>query len=136
MERGESGFPPDWRSERSKGPRVAARCYNPAVSAQQVRWPRVKEILEGVMARWERREGRKGLPGIHDYYWESPEHLAGDTSMGRRFIEPGVAGEDTYLVQALRRGLGTIPRMPMGGPFLSEEEIGEIARWIDDGMPE
>ena len=126
-----SSLPPSAGEEAA-----ASRCYNPAVSAQQVRWPRVKEILDGVMARWERREGRKGLPGIHDYYWESPEHLANDTSMGRRFIEPGIAGGETYLIQALRRGLGTIPRMPMGGPFLSEDEIGEIVRWIDDGMPE
>lgn len=88
------------------------------------------------MARWERREGRKGLPGIHGYYWSTPLELANDTSMGKRFIEPGVPGEQTNLVIALRRGFGSIPRMPMGGPFLKEDEIQEIVRWIDSGMPE
>jgi hypothetical protein len=101
-----------------------------------VRWPRVKEILDGIMARWERREGRKGLPGIHGYYWRTPQELANDSSMGKRFIEPGVPGEQTNLVIALRRGFGSIPKMPMGGPFLKEDEIQEIVRWIDSGMPE
>ena len=67
------------------------------VSDEPVRWPRVKQILEEIMARWERREGRRGMPGIHDYHWESPEHLANDNSMGKKFIEPGVPGEETNL---------------------------------------
>ena len=29
-----------------------------------------------------------------------------------------------------------IPRMPRGGPFLTDGEITEIERWIDAGMPE
>ncbi len=76
------------------------------------------------------------MPGIHDYYWESPGHLANDFSMGRKFIEPDVPAEETSLVIALRRGFGSIPKMPMNGPFLKEEEIQEIADWIDAGMPE
>ena len=106
------------------------------MSDEPVRWPRVKQILDEIMARWERREGRRGMPGIHDYHWESPEHLANDNSMGRVFIEPGVPGEETSLVTGLRRGFGTIPRMPMNGPFVKPEEIQEIVDWIDDGMPE
>ena len=88
------------------------------------------------MARWERREGRRGLPGIHDYYWDTPQQLAGDEAMGKRFIEAGVPGDETSLVMALRRGLGSIPKMPMGGPFLNEDEVQEVVRWIDRGMPE
>jgi hypothetical protein len=88
------------------------------------------------MERWERREGRKGMLGIHDYHWDSPEHLANDESMGKVFIEPGVPGEETNLVTSLRRGFGTIPRMPMSGPFVKEDEIQEVVRWIDSGMPE
>ena len=106
------------------------------MSDNEVRWPRVKTILDGIMARWEQREGRRGLPGIHDYYWETPEALANDEAMGKKFIEPGVPGEQTNLVTGLRRGFGTIPRMPMHGPFLKEEEIKEIVSWIDNGMPE
>ena len=89
-----------------------------------------------IMERWERREGRRGLPGIHDYHWSTPQHLANDSAMGMKFIEPGVAAEETVLILGLRRGFGAIPRMPMGGPFLKEEEIQEIVSWIDDGMPE
>ena len=55
------------------------------MSDNEVTWPRVQEILAGIMSRWEARAGRKGLPGIHDYYWDSPERLAGDSSMGKKF---------------------------------------------------
>ncbi len=101
-----------------------------------VTWPQVQEILTGIMARWERKEGRKGLPGIHDYFWATPQDLANDESMGTKFIEPGIPSEETALIIALRKGFGSIPRMPMGGPFLKPDEIDEIACWIDDGMPE
>lgn len=101
-----------------------------------VRWPRVQQILADIMQRWERREKRRGLPGIHGYYWDTPQELADDEAMGMKFIEPGVPGSETALVVSLRRGLGSIPKMPMGGPFLKEDEIQEIERWIDAGMPE
>ena len=78
----------------------------------------------------------EGLPGIHGYYWDTPQELAEDEAMGMKFIEPGIPASETALVISLRRGLGSIPKMPMGGPFLSEEEIQEVERWIDAGMPE
>lgn len=99
-------------------------------------WPRVQELLHGIMARWERKEGRGGLPGIHLYEWATPQELAGDEAMGMKFIEPGVPAEETALIVSLRKGLGSIPKMPMGGPFLKPDEVDEIARWIDAGMPE
>ena len=106
------------------------------MSDDVVRWPRVQEILADIMQRWERREKRRGLPGIHGYYWDTPQELAEDEAMGMKFIESGVPASETALVVSLRRGLGTIPKMPMGGPFLKEEEIQEIEQWIDAGMPE
>lgn len=106
------------------------------MSDEIVRWPRVQEILAEIMQRWERREKRRGLPGIHGYYWDTPQELAEDEAMGMKFIEPGIPASETALVISLRRGLGSIPKMPMGGPFLREEEIQEIERWIDSGMPE
>ncbi len=102
----------------------------------EVKWPRVREILEDIMKKWEAREGRRGLPGIHDYYWESPQHLANDSAMSMKFIEPGLPAEETALIISLRQGLGSIPKMPMGGPFVKEDEIQEIVDWIDGGMPE
>ncbi len=101
-----------------------------------VRWPRVREILEDIMKRWEAKEGRRGLPGIHDYHWDSPQHLANDSAMGMKFIESDLPAEETALIISLRVGLGSIPKMPMGGPFISEGVIQEIADWIDSGMPE
>ena len=117
----------------AQGTRRPARGH---LNDETVRWPRVKEILHGIIARWERREGRRGLPGIHDYYWDTPQHLANDSAMGKKFIEPGVPGQETNLVIALRRGFGSIPRMPMGGPFLKEDEVQAIVDWIDRGMTE
>ena len=106
------------------------------MSDSVVEWPRIKEILDAVMARWERREGRKGLPGIHDYHWDNPQHLANDEAMGKKFIESGIPAEETNLIISLRRGFGNIPRMPMSGPFVKEEDIQEVVDWIDAGMPE
>ena len=101
----------------------------------QVRWPRVKELLDGIMERWKARFGEP-MPGIHEYYWNSPEHLANSKPYRRQLIEPGVPGRDTNLVLFLRTGDRTIPRMPRGGPFLSDDEIQEIIDWIDAGLPE
>jgi hypothetical protein len=106
------------------------------MSEQIPKWPRVKELLDGIMERWERKMKRNGYPGFHDFHWDSPEHLANDESMSMKFIEPGQPAEETPLIVSLRRGLGSIPKMPMGGPFLKADEIDEIARWIDAGMPE
>ena len=95
----------------------------------------MKELLDGIMHRWTIRHGEPA-PGIHDYYWDTPQKLADNKPYGRQLIEQGKPGRETFLVTFLRTGVGTIPRMPRGGPFLSEEEIMEIERWIDIGMPE
>ena len=80
-------------------------------------------------------QARRTAPGIHDYWWNTPEELAANKPYGRQLIEPGVPGKETFLVVFLRKGIGSIPKMPRGGPFLKEEEVQEIERWIDDGMP-
>ena len=102
---------------------------------EAVTWTRVKELLEGLMERWIATHG-KPAPGIHDYYWDSPQTLANNKPYGRQLIETGKPAADTHLVIFLRKGVGTIPRMPRRGPYLREEEIQEIERWIDAGMPE
>ncbi len=101
-----------------------------------VYWPRVKEILEGLMQRWEQRRGRKPLPGIHRFYWDSAQQLANDELCGIRAIEPGIPARETQFIRSLARSVGTWGRMPLRGPFLSEEEIDELVSWIDGGMPE
>ncbi len=104
--------------------------------AAPVYWPRVKEILDDIMARWIERWGREPYPGIHEYYWDTPQQLATTVLSGFRAIEPGVPGRDTHLVRSLMRGVGGFGKMPMHGPFLSNTEVEEIVTWIDTGMPE
>ena len=101
-----------------------------------VYWPRVKEILDGVMAKWIERSGRQPLPGIHDFYWETSQALKDSVLSGIRAVEPGIPARETALVRALARAIGTSGRMPLRGPFLSGEEVDEIVAWIDSGMPE
>ncbi len=103
---------------------------------QVVYWPRVKEILDGIMARWIERWERQPLPGIHSYYWETPEALQVAVLSGLRAIEPGKPARETNLVKSLARAVGTSGKMPLRGPFLSTEEVDEVVAWIDGGMPE
>ena len=105
------------------------------MSQDRVQWSRVSEILESLIQRWIERHGQPA-PGIHDYHWTSPQQLANNKPYRMQLIEPGKPGQDTYLVRFLTSGVGTIPRMPRGGPYLSPDEIAEIAQWIDAGMPE
>lgn len=101
-----------------------------------VYWPRIKEILDGVMARWKQRWGREPYPGIHQYYWETPQQLKESVLSGLPAIQPGVPGRETNLVKSLALAIGTSGRMPLRGPFLPRAEVEEIIAWIDAGMPE
>lgn len=101
-----------------------------------VYWPRVKEILDGIMVRWKQRWGREPYPGIHQYYWETPQQLKECLLSGVPAIQPGVPGRETNLVKSLAIAIGTSGRMPLRGPFLSRAEVEEIIAWIDAGMPE
>ena len=66
-------------------------------NADPIYWPRVKEILDGVMAKWIERWDRQPLPGIHDYYWETPQDLKNSVLSGIRAIEPGIPGRETLV---------------------------------------
>src|SRR5262249_61285236 len=86
--------------------------------AQPVYWPRVKAILDGIMARWETRWERAPYPGIHEYDWATPQELAQAVLSGYRAIEPGVPGRETHLVRSLRCGDGGFEQIPFNGHFL------------------
>jgi hypothetical protein len=50
-------------------------------------------------------------------------------------VDPGNP-DDSYLIQKLE-GTATVgARMPLGGPFLSDDEMAAIRQWIADGAPE
>ena len=102
----------------------------------EVYWPRVKEILDNCMERWKERWEREPYPGIHEYYWETPQELQASVLNGYRSIEPGLPGRETHLVRSLLRGCGTFGKMPLRGPFVPRSEVDEIVAWIDAGMPE
>jgi hypothetical protein len=108
-----------------------------------VRWPRVKQILDESMERWAADRGRQpALKVSHDgsLGWETKEQLAGSKPFDLQLIEPEKVGtgkaRDTNLIKILTRNVGGFRRMPSRGPYLSNEEIDEIASWIDNGMPD
>ena len=58
----------------------------------RVKWSRVKELLEDVMERWISRHGEPA-PGIHDYYWDTPQALANKQAIRQAAYRAGKAGE-------------------------------------------
>jgi hypothetical protein len=120
--------------------RVAAAEVMPM---NDVTWPRVKKILDHSLERWEAEQGRKpAIKASHDgkLAWETKEQLAASTPFGLQLIEPDKVGtglaRETNLIKILTRSVGGFRRMPSRGPYLSLEEIDEIATWIDAGMPD
>jgi hypothetical protein len=108
-----------------------------------VRWPRIKRILDRSLERWEADQGRKpALNASHDgkLAWETKEQLASSKPFDLQLIEPDKVGtgrsRETNLIKILTRNVGGFRRMPSRGPYLSSEEIDEIATWIDAGMPD
>ena len=74
-----------------------------------VYWPRVKELLDGIMAKWVERWGREPLPGIHAYYWETPGGIAGSGAVGHsghRAGRPGTGDAACPLAGPQRGNIG------------------------------
>ncbi len=109
----------------------------------QVTWSRVKEILDTALERWAKENERAPhMKVAHEGHigWESKQELAASNPYNKVLIEDDKVGngqaDETNLVRILRGPIGGYRRMPSGGPYLSPEEIKEIAQWIDDGMPD
>jgi hypothetical protein len=109
----------------------------------QVRWQRIKDILDESLRRWEQENGRKpALKASHAgaLGWETKEQLARAKPFDLELIEPDKVGNgqgrETNLAKILTRNIGGFRRMPSRGPYLSKEEIDEIVDWIDRGMPD
>jgi hypothetical protein len=111
-----------------------------------VSWTRVKEILDGAIAGWKvQNDGREPrLTQRHgaSFGWDTKDKLANATAKGFRLIDPSMVGTgqgaQTNLVIALRDedGVEGFGQMPNGGPFLPADQIDEIIRWIDGGIPD
>jgi hypothetical protein len=111
--------------------------------ASEVRWPRVKEILDSALEKWKAENGRDPrMKAAHEgpIGWETKEELLSSIPYEKALLEPEKSGngraEETNLVRILRGPIGSYRRMPSGGPYLSPQEIKEIAEWIDTGMPD
>jgi hypothetical protein len=108
-----------------------------------VQWSRIKQILDGAMERWKNEHGRDAkMRGAHEgrISWNTKEDLAMSSPYDKLLIDPDKVGngrsEETNLIRILRGPIGGYRRMPSGGPYLTKEEIEEIASWIDAGMPD
>lgn len=106
-------------------------------------WPRVKQILDEVLARWEEEHGRKAALKVShgdSLQWDDKHALASSKPFDLTLIEPDKVGvgraRETNLVKILTRNVGGFRRMPSRGPYLSTGEIEEIVAWIDAGMPD
>lgn len=103
---------------------------------------RVKEILSGAVAAWEKRTGDFAILTKHDpgFSFATKADLLQSQAFGFQLVSPdditNQTGATANLVVALRTGVNGFPRMPIGGPFLSDAEIDEIVDWIDNGAPD
>jgi hypothetical protein len=103
----------------------------------------VKAILDGLV------KGREeDLPFLHGdaFGWADKAMLANavvrpfGADPEFRLIDPSLVGigraKETNLYIALTRGIGGYARMPLGGPYATEQQLRLIGDWIDDNMPD
>ena len=106
-----------------------------------VTFSRVKSILDGAVAGWEARTGRRANLFLHgpSFGWSTREELLSSSARGVMLVTASdigqSAGRNSNLVKALVTGVPGFPRMPRGGPFLSDDSISEIVEWLDAGAP-
>jgi hypothetical protein len=107
------------------------------------RWPRIKEILDNSLRKWQEEHGREPkMKVVHEGHvgWETKEELAASNPYGLVLISPELVGNggaaQTNLIRILSNHIGAYRRMPSRGPYLARKEIDEITSWIDEGMPD
>jgi hypothetical protein len=108
-----------------------------------ISWRRIKQILDESLDRWEKEHGRKpAIKASHmgELRWDTKEQFVESKPYDLQLIEADKVGNgaarETNLLKILTRNVGAYRRMPSRGPYLSPEEIQEIAAWIDAGMPD
>ncbi|HSI05465.1 MAG: hypothetical protein ACAI38_25885 [Myxococcota bacterium] len=107
---------------------------------------RVKQILDGAISAWHTDQQREPHLEVHgpSFKWGTrDELLSAAVELGdMRFplIDESLRGngraEETYIIRYLRADGDMFARMPSGGPYLPDDQIDEIARWINAGCPE
>ncbi len=103
---------------------------------------RVQVILDSIVAEWARIRERPANLRRHgpQFSWHTKDELLKSVAFGKQLITTddvaNKAGERSNLIIALRIGVAPYPRMPRGGPYLSDPEILEIVDWINNGTPD
>jgi hypothetical protein len=103
---------------------------------------RIKEILDKVISDWDSSHHRRAILSKHDlgFGWSTRQQLLNSTAFDLPLITQDNInnrdGENANIVVALRTGVAPYPRMPIGGPYVSDSEINEIVDWINNGAPE
>jgi subtilisin family serine protease len=107
---------------------------------------RVKQILDKVLADWTARTqnvpdlSRHRTNGKPPFSWNTAAELRAAWGKGVQLIQSDVIGNgrgaEANLVLDLKAGLNGRPRMPIGGPYLTDAEVQEIIDWIDGGCPD
>lgn len=104
---------------------------------------RVKTILDKALSDWETANG--GPPDLSGHNnagqppmtWTNAAELRAAWGKNVQLIQPEVVGNgrgaDANIIIDLKKGLNGKPRMPIGGPYLTDAEIQEIVDWIDAG---
>jgi hypothetical protein len=103
---------------------------------------RIKQILDQGLATWAAANGAPDLTGHGtSFHWATKIELLAAVGHGKRLIQPEMIGNrmggQTNLIIDLRTGINSpAERMPLGGPFIPNDQIKEIEDWIDAGCPD
>jgi hypothetical protein len=106
------------------------------------RFADVKALLDKAIAGWREANGREPDLSLHSasFGWTTRAELLSAEAFGQHLIAPEFIGNgrgrETALVVALTTGVPGFPRMPLDGPFLTDDEIAMITAWIDVGAPD
>ena len=100
----------------------------------------VQAYLDHLLVSWREKHHRRAdvrdAHGDGGMRWRTREQLLSARPFGVELVAPNTPGRETNLYLALTRGIPAFPRMPLGGPYLPEDQCEYIATWIDEGMPE
>ncbi len=109
------------------------------IASQPVPFSEVKAAMDAIIGRWTAQRGREPDLDVHfgDIRWGTPEQLLNSNAFGYDLIAPELRGngraDETSLIRVLT-GTGGMPRMPLGGPYATDQEVATIRNWIN-GLP-
>jgi hypothetical protein len=108
----------------------------------------VKTILDTALADFATANGAPAdlsghtTAGKAAFSWTTAAELRAAWGKNVQLIQPEVVGKNpglgstANLAVDLKTGLPGKPRMPLGGPYVSDADIQIIVDWIDAGCPD